>query len=83
MRGLLLVALGYAVISAADASVKWVLPEIGPAAAMIWRGLIGAITVARLQRDAPPFAPCRPIRSCMFARSRKELSATRASMERL
>jgi drug/metabolite transporter (DMT)-like permease len=50
MRGLLLVALGYAVISAADASVKWVLPEIGPAAAMVWRGLIGAITVAVLAR---------------------------------
>jgi drug/metabolite transporter (DMT)-like permease len=48
VRGLLLVALGFAVISCADASVKWVLPQVGPAAAMIWRGLVGAFTVAAL-----------------------------------
>ncbi len=50
MRGLVLVALGFAVISTADAAVKWVLPEIGPAAAMVWRGLIGAAMVALLAR---------------------------------
>ena len=50
VRGLLLVALGFAVISTADAAVKWVLPEIGPAAAMIWRGLLGASMVAALSR---------------------------------
>jgi drug/metabolite transporter (DMT)-like permease len=50
VRGLLLVALGYAVISCADASVKWVLPEIGAAAAMVWRGLVGAAMVAALSR---------------------------------
>ena len=50
VRGLLLVALGYGVVSCADASVKWVLPEIGPAAAMIWRGLVGASMVVILAR---------------------------------
>jgi drug/metabolite transporter (DMT)-like permease len=45
VRGLALVALGYGVISAADAAVKWALPEVGPAAAMVWRGLVGALMV--------------------------------------
>jgi drug/metabolite transporter (DMT)-like permease len=47
-RGLLLVALGYGVISCADAAVKWALPEIGPAAAMVWRGMVGAAVVAAI-----------------------------------
>ncbi len=50
VRGLALVALGFAVISCADAAVKWVLPEIGPAAAMIWRGLLGGAMVVALCR---------------------------------
>jgi drug/metabolite transporter (DMT)-like permease len=49
-RGLLLVALGYATISTADAAVKWVLPEIGPATAMIWRGILGGAVVLLLAR---------------------------------
>ena len=50
VRGLTIVALGYAVIALADATVKWVLPEIGPAAAMIWRGLLGGGAVLLLSR---------------------------------
>ncbi|MDO9708224.1 DMT family transporter [Paracraurococcus lichenis] len=50
LRGLALVALGYAVISVADATVKWVLPAIGPAAAMVWRGLFGGAVVLLLTR---------------------------------
>ena len=50
VRGLAIVALGYAVISVADATVKFVLPEIGPAAAMIWRGLLGGGAVLLLSR---------------------------------
>lgn len=50
VRGLLLVALGFGVISCADAAVKWILPQIGPAGAMIWRGLLGASLVALLAR---------------------------------
>ena len=49
-RGLLLVALGYGVISCADAAVKWALPEIGAAAAMVWRGVVGAAVVAAIAR---------------------------------
>jgi drug/metabolite transporter (DMT)-like permease len=45
VRGLAIVALGYAVIAVAVATVKWVLPEIGPAAAMVWRGLLGGAVV--------------------------------------
>jgi len=50
VRGLALVALGFLVISCADAAVKWVLPQIGPAGAMLWRGIIGASVVALLAR---------------------------------
>jgi drug/metabolite transporter (DMT)-like permease len=45
VRGLMFVGFGYGVIAAADAAVKWVLPEVGPAAALVWRGLIGALVV--------------------------------------
>ncbi|MBX9699555.1 MAG: DMT family transporter [Acetobacteraceae bacterium] len=50
MRGLLLAALGYAVVSGADAAVKWVLPEIGPAAAMLWRGVVSALVIVVVVR---------------------------------
>jgi drug/metabolite transporter (DMT)-like permease len=54
VRGLAIVALGYGVISVADAAVKWVLPEVGPAAAMVWRGVIGAGAVLLLTRRRVP-----------------------------
>jgi drug/metabolite transporter (DMT)-like permease len=50
MRGIALVALAYFVISGTDAAVKWALPEVGTAMAMIWRGVIGAGCVALLAR---------------------------------
>ncbi|MFC7538558.1 DMT family transporter [Siccirubricoccus deserti] len=50
VRGLALVALGYGVISAADAAVKWALPEVGPAAALAWRGLVGGLAVLIVSR---------------------------------
>jgi len=50
VRGLAIVALGYAVISVADATVKFVLPEIGPAAAMVWRGVLGGLVVLAISR---------------------------------
>jgi drug/metabolite transporter (DMT)-like permease len=50
MRGLALVALGYGVVSAADAAVKFVLPEVGAAAALAWRGAVGALFVLALSR---------------------------------
>ncbi len=50
VRGLALGAAGYAVISCADAAVKFALPEIGVAGAMLWRGVVGALAVAILVR---------------------------------
>jgi drug/metabolite transporter (DMT)-like permease len=50
VRGLALAALGYFVISLADAAVKFALPEIGVAGAMLWRGCVGALAVAVLAR---------------------------------
>jgi len=63
VRGLLLIGLAFAVISCADAAVKWVLPEIGPAAAMVWRGLLGAPVVALLCRGRG----LRPVRRGLLA----------------
>jgi drug/metabolite transporter (DMT)-like permease len=50
VRGILLIAAGYAIISCADAAVRWALPQVGTAAAMIWRGVFGAVAVALLAR---------------------------------
>jgi len=48
LRGIGTITIGYAVISAADAAVKWALPEVGVAVAMIWRGVFGMIAIAAL-----------------------------------
>ena len=40
--------MGYAVITCADAAVKAMLPVIGVAGAMLWRGCMGALSVAVL-----------------------------------
>ncbi len=48
VRGIGLVALGYFVISIGDVAVKWALPMIGVAGAMIWRGVFGTATVVAL-----------------------------------
>ena len=48
LRGIATIAAGYAVISTADAAVKWALPEVGVAVAMIWRGVFGMIGIALL-----------------------------------
>ncbi|WP_245583974.1 DMT family transporter [Rubritepida flocculans] len=50
VRGLAIGVLGYVVISLADAAVKFALPEVGVAGAMLWRGAIGALAVAALAR---------------------------------
>ncbi|WP_237181211.1 DMT family transporter [Roseomonas haemaphysalidis] len=52
VRGILLVAGGYVIIACSDAAVKWALPQVGIAAAMLWRGVFGAIAVAVLARGA-------------------------------
>lgn len=50
LRGIAVVLAGYAVVSCADAAVKWALPEIGVAGAMICRGVIGALVIAAIAR---------------------------------
>jgi drug/metabolite transporter (DMT)-like permease len=48
LRGIGLIALGFLIVTIADAAVKWVLPEIGIALAMTLRGAIGAAAVLAL-----------------------------------
>ncbi len=50
MRGIALAALGYFIITGADAAVKYALPEVGVAGAMLWRGVVGALAVAVIAR---------------------------------
>ncbi len=50
LRGIGIIVAGYTVISAADAAVKWALPEVGVAVAMIWRGAFGMLAIALLVR---------------------------------
>jgi drug/metabolite transporter (DMT)-like permease len=50
LRGIATISAGYAAISAADAAVKWALPEVGVAVAMIWRGIFGMAAIALLVR---------------------------------
>lgn len=50
MLGIGIIASGYAVISLADAAAKWVLPDVGVAMTMIWRGVFGMLAIALLVR---------------------------------
>ncbi|WP_245614889.1 DMT family transporter [Muricoccus aerilatus] len=45
LRGIGLIAAGFGIVTISDAAVKWVLPEIGVAVAMMVRGALGAMTV--------------------------------------
>lgn len=51
-----IVCLGFLIVSCADAAVKWALPQVGIAAAMIWRGAFGALAAAAIAgfRDLAP-----------------------------
>lgn len=48
LRGILLAVLAYMIWTLGDATAKWVLPDIGVAGAMLWRGVFGALTVLGL-----------------------------------
>jgi drug/metabolite transporter (DMT)-like permease len=50
IRGILLILLAYVVITGADASVKWALPEVGVGVSMLARGVIGALAVLLITR---------------------------------
>src|SRR5277367_209977 len=45
MRGIMFAVLAYMIWTLGDATAKLVLPEVGIAAAMLWRGVFGAIMV--------------------------------------
>jgi drug/metabolite transporter (DMT)-like permease len=46
LRGIALVVLANLIWTLGDATAKWVLPSVGVAAAMMWRGIFGMATVA-------------------------------------
>ncbi|MEJ0020532.1 MAG: DMT family transporter [Acetobacteraceae bacterium] len=48
LRGIGLVVLAYLIWTLGDAAAKWVLPSVGVAGAMLWRGVFGLITVAAI-----------------------------------
>jgi drug/metabolite transporter (DMT)-like permease len=48
VRGIALVVLCYLIWTLGDAATKWVLPSVGVAGAMLWRGVFGLITVAAI-----------------------------------
>ena len=72
VRGILLIAAGYAVVSCSDAAIKYAVPQVGPAGAMVWRGIFGALLVALLARglsgSRQGFATLIPRRPWLMAR---------------
>jgi drug/metabolite transporter (DMT)-like permease len=48
LRGIALSVLAYLIWTLGDTAAKWVLPGVGVAGAMLWRGLFGTVTVAAM-----------------------------------
>jgi drug/metabolite transporter (DMT)-like permease len=61
LRGIATICAGFAVVAVADAAVKWVLPEVGVAVAMIWRGIFGMVAIALLSRGQGLVPVRRPL----------------------
>jgi len=59
LRGIALAVLAYMIWTLGDATAKWVLPDIGVAGAMLWRGVFGLVTVGALTTCRPGFAGWR------------------------
>jgi drug/metabolite transporter (DMT)-like permease len=53
IRGIALVVLANLIWTLGDATAKWVLPTVGVAAAMMWRGVFGMATVAAVTVGRP------------------------------
>ena len=53
IRGIALVVLANLIWTLGDATAKWVLPSVGVAGAMMWRGLFGMATVAAVTMGRP------------------------------
>ena len=65
LRGIGVMLAAYIVATIGEATVKWVLPEVGPAIAMISRGVIGGITVALLVRGRGLFPQNKKLLICL------------------
>lgn len=68
LHGIGIILAGYAVVSCADAAVKWAVPEVGVAVAMIWRGVFGMLAIALLARGrglVPRRLPLLTLRSTL------------------
>ncbi|HSZ93992.1 MAG TPA: hypothetical protein VK822_31970, partial [Acetobacteraceae bacterium] len=53
IRGIALAVLAYLIWTLGDATAKWVLPSVGVAGAMLWRGVFGTVTVAAVTMGRP------------------------------
>lgn len=53
VRGIALVVLANLIWTVGDATAKWVLPTVGVAGAMLWRGVFGMVTVAAVTTGQP------------------------------
>lgn len=68
LRGITLILAAYVVITAADAAVKWALPEVGVAVSMIVRGVVGSLAVLAITRGrglAPVNRPLLAVRGVL------------------
>ena len=68
LHGIGIILAGYAVVSCADAAVKWAVPEVGVAVAMVWRGVFGMLAIALLARGrglVPHRLPLLTLRSTL------------------
>jgi drug/metabolite transporter (DMT)-like permease len=65
VRGIAFAALAYVIWTLGDTAAKWVLPIVGVALAMFWRGVFGLVTVmavAAMQPDRSLWQVIRPAR---------------------
>ena len=53
VRGILLVALSYLILTIGDTAAKWAILATGVAWAMLWRGVFGAVAVIGVHRRGP------------------------------
>ena len=70
VRGIALACLAYFIWTLGDTAAKWILPSVGVALAMFWRGIFGAATVAVIAWSRPGhsiWARIRPVRVWMIA----------------
>jgi drug/metabolite transporter (DMT)-like permease len=65
VRGILLVALSYLILTIGDTAAKWAIIGSGVAWAMLWRGMFGAVAVAAwtvTTQGSPGLGHFRPVR---------------------